>query len=438
ARAGTRARRARQPSLRPSGPARRAAVLAGLLRFAEPAHLPARRPARARVARALRPHGAGGRHLCAAARRAAGRRQRQAADASLARADRAPARAALRIARGDRPTRRLGARLQGVQLSEERETGASEPGAQDARRRAAWLRERIAQYDHEYYVLDAPSVPDAEYDRLLRELQALERADPSLIVPDSPTQRVSGAPSAAFAPVRHSVPMLSLANAFDEDEVRDFDRRVRDRMRELGLPAEALAYAMEPKYDGLAIELRYERGALVRAATRGDGTTGEDVTANVRTIRTVPLRLSGVSPAVLEVRGEVLLFRRDFERINERQRAAGEREFVNPRNAAAGSLRQLDPSISARRPLRFFAYGLGETAGVDLPATQSGLLDWFAAIGFAVSTERAIAVDVEGMLAFHSALLARRAELPYDIDGVVYKVDRLDWQEALGTVARAP
>jgi len=281
-------------------------------------------------------------------------------------------------------------------------------------------------------------VPDAEYDRLLRELQALERADPSLIVPDSPTQRVSGAPSAAFAPVRHSVPMLSLANAFDEDEVRDFDRRVRDRMRELGLPVEALAYAMEPKYDGLAIELRYERGALVRAATRGDGTTGEDVTANVRTIRTVPLRLSGVSPAVLEVRGEVLLFRRDFERINERQRAAGEREFVNPRNAAAGSLRQLDPSISARRPLRFFAYGLGETAGVDLPATQSGLLDWFAAIGFAVSTERAIAVDVEGMLAFHSALLARRAELPYDIDGVVYKVDRLDWQEALGTVARAP
>jgi DNA ligase (NAD+) len=309
---------------------------------------------------------------------------------------------------------------------------------QTPRERATRLRELIARYDHEYYVLDAPSVPDAEYDRLFRELQELERNDPTLVVADSPTQRVAGAPSAAFASVRHSVPMLSLANALDDDEVRAFDRRVRDRLRELALPVDSLAYAMEPKYDGLAIELRYERGELVRAATRGDGSTGEDVTANVRTIRAVPLRLAGVAPDVLEVRGEVLLYRRDFERINERQRTAGEREFVNPRNAAAGSLRQLDPSISARRPLRFFAYGLGEVRAAALPGTQAGLLDWFAEIGFPVSAERALARDVEGLLAFHAALLARRSQLPYDIDGVVYKVDRRDWQDAIGTVARAP
>ncbi len=310
--------------------------------------------------------------------------------------------------------------------------------AETPRERAARLREQIARYDHEYYVLDAPSVPDAEYDALFRELQAIERDDPSLVVDDSPTQRVSGAPSAAFAAVRHSVPMLSLANALSEAEVRAFDRRVRDRLRELALPVDALAYAMEPKYDGLAIALRYERGALVRAATRGDGTTGEDVTANVRTIRAVPLRLAGEAPEVLEVRGEVLLYRRDFERINERQRAAGEREFVNPRNAAAGSLRQLDPAVSAKRPLRFFAYGVGEAVGAELPATQSALLDWFAAIGFPVAAERAIAKDVDGLLAFHATLLGRRGSLPYDIDGVVYKVDRRDWQQAIGTVARAP
>ncbi|MCO5100297.1 MAG: NAD-dependent DNA ligase LigA [Burkholderiaceae bacterium] len=310
--------------------------------------------------------------------------------------------------------------------------------SQTPRERAARLRELIGRYDHEYYVRDAPSVPDAEYDRLFRELQELERADPSLVVVDSPTQRVAGAPSAAFAAVRHAVPMLSLANALEDDEVRAFDRRVRDRLRELELPVDSLAYAMEPKYDGLALELRYERGSFVQAATRGDGTTGEDVTANVRTIRAVPLRLAGAAPALLEVRGEVLLYRRDFERINERQRAAGEREFVNPRNAAAGSLRQLDPSISARRPLRFFAYGVGRAEGSRLPGTQSGLLDWLSTIGFPVSPERGLAADVAGLLAFHSSLLARRSQLPYDIDGVVYKVDRRDWQEAIGTVARAP
>lgn len=309
---------------------------------------------------------------------------------------------------------------------------------QSLRQRTQRLREQIARYDHEYYVLDAPSVPDAEYDRLFRALQALEREDPSLVVGDSPTQRVSGAPGASFETVRHSVPMLSLANALDEDDVYAFDRRVRERLRELGLPVDSLVYAIEPKYDGLAIELRYEHGVFVRAATRGDGTRGEDVTANVRTIRAVPLRLMGSSPELLEVRGEVLLYRRDFERVNEHQRAAGEREFVNPRNAAAGSLRQLDASVTARRPLRFFAYGIGKVAGTQVPATQSALLDWCSALGFPVSAERATAREVAQLLAFHSDLLARRAALPYEIDGVVYKIDRLDWQEAIGTVARAP
>ncbi len=304
--------------------------------------------------------------------------------------------------------------------------------------RARRLRELLVRYDHEYYVLDAPSVPDAEYDRLFRELQALEREDPSLVVADSPTQRVAGGVSASFAPVSHSVPMLSLANALEEGEVVAFDRRVRERVRELGLPVDELAYAVEPKYDGLAIALRYEHGFLVQAATRGDGTTGEDVTANVRTIRAIPLRLVGIAPEVLEVRGEVLLYRRDFERINERQRAAGEREFVNPRNAAAGSLRQLDASVSARRPLRFFAYGVGEVVGAEVPETQRELLAWLARIGFPVSAERASARTPAELLSLHAAMLARRVQLPYDIDGVVYKVDRRGWQEAIGYVARAP
>ncbi len=309
---------------------------------------------------------------------------------------------------------------------------------QAAAKRAADLRSLLARYDHEYYVLDAPSVPDAEYDRLFRELQALEASDPALVVADSPTQRIGAAPSAAFAGVRHAVPMRSLANALGDEEALAFDRRVRERMREAGLPENALRYCAEPKYDGLAISLRYERGAFVRAATRGDGTTGEDVTANVRTIRAVPLRLIGAAPEALEVRGEVLLYRRDFERINERQRAAGEREFVNPRNAAAGSLRQLDPSVTAARPLRFFAYGVGEVAGVELPDTHSGLLDWLAAAGLPVSAERTIAASAQELLDFHRTMLARRAQLPYDIDGVVYKVDRRDWHDAIGYVARAP
>lgn len=332
----------------------------------------------------------------------------------------------------------MGTAERGADGGRAREGSGREAPTGEASARAAWLRARIARFDHEYYALDAPSVPDAEYDRLFRELQQIERDRPDLVAADSPTQRVSGSPASSFATVRHRIPMLSLSNALNEAEVRTFDQRVRERLHVLGLPAKELVWAAEPKYDGLAITLRYEHGLLVRAATRGDGTTGEDVTANVRTVRTIPLRLPGVDAAVLEVRGEVLLFRDDFARINARQRAAGEHEFVNPRNAAAGSLRQLDSSITAQRPLRFFAYALGETEGVELPPTQSGLLHWFLELGFPVSAERTCAADVEALLAFHDDLLRRRPQLRYEIDGVVYKVDRLDWQQRLGSAARAP
>ncbi|MEB2336373.1 MAG: NAD-dependent DNA ligase LigA [Burkholderiales bacterium] len=304
--------------------------------------------------------------------------------------------------------------------------------------RAAKLRELLARYDYEYYVLDAPSVPDAEYDRLFRELQELERAHPSLVVASSPTQRVGGAVSGAFAAVRHASPMLSLNNAFADEEVLAFDHRVRERLAEEGLPVEELRYSAELKYDGVAVSLRYEHGVLVQAATRGDGATGEDVTANIRTVRAIPLRLAGIAPALLEVRGEVLMYRREFERLNERQREAGEREFVNPRNAAAGSLRQLDPAITASRPLRFFAYGLGESAGAALPATHSALLDWLARIGLPVGPERTVAEGPQELLAFHRRMQSLRPTLAYDIDGVVYKVECRDWYDAIGFVARAP
>jgi DNA ligase (NAD+) len=306
------------------------------------------------------------------------------------------------------------------------------------RERAEQLRALLARYEHEYYVLDAPSVPDAEYDRLFRELQALERDHPSLHDPDSPTQRVGGGVSGAFPAVRHAAPMLSLNNAFDEAGVLAFDRRVRERLAEERLPVAELRYSAELKYDGVAVSLRYESGRLVQGATRGDGATGEDVTANLRTVRAIPLRLRGVAPPVFEVRGEVLMFRRDFERLNARQREAGEREFVNPRNAAAGSLRQLDPAITAARPLRFFAYGIGEFAGIDPPATHSGLLDWLASAGLPVGAERALADGPPGLLEFYRGMQARRPTLAYDIDGVVYKVDRRDWHDAIGFVARAP
>ncbi len=309
----------------------------------------------------------------------------------------------------------------------------------DVQVRAASLREQLNWHGYRYYVLDDPEIPDAEYDRLFRELRELETAHPELIAADSPTQRVGGQPLDAFTPVRHRVSMLSIRTETDVGPggARAFDAQVR---RELDLSADAppVEYACELKFDGLALTLRYEQGVLVQAATRGDGETGEDVTQNVRTIKTVPLRLRGVAPEVLEVRGEAYMSRPDFERYNARQRTAGLPTLVNPRNGAAGSIRQLDPTLAAKRPLSFFAYGLGETRGWETPATHSAVLDALAALGLPVSGERAIVVGAEGLMAFHHAIAEKRAALPFDIDGVVYKVNRLDWQQQLGFRTREP
>jgi DNA ligase (NAD+) len=308
-----------------------------------------------------------------------------------------------------------------------------------AKARAQQLREAIARADFEYYVLAAPSLPDAEYDRMFRELQALEQAHPDLVTADSPTQRVGGAVRSDLPKVRHAVPMLSIRTETDAgpDGARAFDSRVR---RELGLndadpPVE---YSAELKFDGLAINLRYEHGILVRAATRGDGEEGEDVTPNARTIRAVPLRLGGSHAAVIEVRGEVFLRRKEFELINERQREAGHKVFVNPRNAAAGFLRQLDAKATASRPLSFYAYGLGEVVGWHVPPTHSGLLDALAAMGVPVAEQRRVARGAEDLVAFHAEIAAQRDRLPFDIDGVVYKVNRLELQRELGFVSREP
>ncbi|WP_373377827.1 NAD-dependent DNA ligase LigA [Cupriavidus nantongensis] len=319
--------------------------------------------------------------------------------------------------------------------------------ADAAASRVAWLREELDRHNYQYYVLDAPTVPDAEYDALFSELMALELEHPELQTPDSPTQRVGGEPLAAFDSVRHRVPMLSLNNAFADDDVLNFDRRCAQGLgrsapaageADLFSAADAVEYACELKFDGLAMSLRYEDGRLVQAATRGDGETGEDVTVNVRTIKAIPLKLRGQAPAVLEVRGEVFMFRRDFDQLNARQAEAGEKTFVNPRNAAAGSLRQLDPRITARRPLSFFAYGLGELQGVERPPTHSAMLDGFAALGLPVCKDRAVVKGAQGLLDFYRDIGKRRDALPYDIDGVVYKVNALAEQERLGFVSRAP
>src|SRR5690625_4458398 len=303
------------------------------------------------------------------------------------------------------------------------------------------LRDTISDHNHRYYVLDAPTVSDAQYDALMRELQALEQAHPDLITPDSPTQRVGARPVAAFGSVRHAVAMLSLGNAFDDDEVLAFNRRVQDTLRGAGLldADEEAEYQAEYKLDGLAISVRYEQGRLVQAATRGDGQTGEDVTSNIRTLRSLPLKLRGDYPDVLEVRGEVEMTRADFERLNEQQRERGEKVFVNPRNAAAGSLRQLDPRITASRPLRFYAYGWGEMSG-NVPAftLHSEVLDWFATLGFPVSPNREVVQGLEQLLAFYRRTGEQRDQLPFEIDGVVYKVNTLRAQDVLGFVARAP
>ena len=339
----------------------------------------------------------------------------------------------------------------------------SKAGGTPAAETAARLRAEIEQHNVRYYVYDDPSISDAEYDRMMRELQDLEAAHPELVTPESPTQRVGAAPVSAFGSVRHAVPMLSLGNAFDEEDVVAFDRRVTDTLRGAGLlgPAQQAEYFCELKLDGLAISLRYEDGRLVQAATRGDGQTGEDVTSNIRTIKAIPLQLTGPAPKVLEVRGEVLMNRADFEKLNAAQAKRDEKVFVNPRNAAAGSLRQLDPRITAKRPLRFFAYGWGEVQG--LPGAQSGLfdeapagaadaaaatlpekshgamLDWLAALGLPVNVKHNHrATGAEGLMAFYAKVGALRPELPYDIDGVVYKVASLPAQKLLGFVARAP
>jgi DNA ligase (NAD+) len=300
--------------------------------------------------------------------------------------------------------------------------------------RMAALTAELNRHIYSYHVLDAPTIPDAEYDRMFRELQALEAAHPEAVSADSPTFRVGAAPIPEFRQVTHTVPMLSLNNAFADEDIDNFDRRVRE-----GLNAPQVQYASELKFDGLAISLRYENGVFVQVATRGDGATGEDVTANIRTVRAIPLRLHGDSvPAVLEVRGEVLMYKADFEALNARQREAGQKEFANPRNAAAGGLRQLDSRITASRKLRFFAYGIGALEGVPMPAAHSALLDWFDQLGLPVSKERAVVTGAEGMLAFYRDIGKRRASLPYEIDGVVYKVDRLEDQQQLGFVSRAP
>ena len=294
------------------------------------------------------------------------------------------------------------------------------------------LRRELAEHDHRYYVLDAPSIPDAEYDRLMRELLALEAQYPALVAADSPSQRVGGAPLTAFAQVTHAVPMLSLANAFDDGEVRDFDRRVRELTGE-----PEVDYHAEPKFDGLAISLLYRGGVLVQAATRGDGSTGEDVTANIRTIAAIPLRLRGHPPGLLEARGEVFMPREGFARLNAEQAARGQKPFANPRNAAAGSLRQLDPQITARRPLRFYCYGHGRVDG-RMPERHSERLDALHGFGLPVCPQRERVSGIEACLAYYAELGRLRPDLPYDIDGVVYKVDRGDLQERLGFVSRAP
>jgi len=325
----------------------------------------------------------------------------------------------------------------------------SSPGAEAVaapQGRIEQLRREIEHHNYRYYVLDDPEISDAEFDALMRELEQLEAEHPELVTEDSPTRRVGGAPAAGFATVRHRLPMLSLSNGFEADEIRDFDRRVRERLARAGgspeRAGEAVTYMAEPKLDGLAISLIYEDGRLVQAATRGDGETGEDVTANVRTVRPIPLhlgdRLSDDAPRVLEVRGEVFMRRSEFQRLNERLEADGQRGFMNPRNAAAGSLRQLDPKVTARRPLSFFAYSVGYVKDGSLPRTQSGVLDWLRELGFPACPEREVLQGVDACLAYYERLAARRHELDYEIDGIVYKVDSLADQERLGFVSRAP
>jgi DNA ligase (NAD+) len=313
------------------------------------------------------------------------------------------------------------------------------PAVPSPAERVQQLHRLLHHHAHRYYVLDAPEIPDAEYDQLFRELQALEAAHPELLTPDSPTQRVGGKVLDGLTPVRHAVPMLSIETETDTTAAgaQSFDARVRKALglQESDPPVE---YAAELKFDGLAINLRYEGGVLVQAATRGDGETGEDVTQNVRTIGQIPLRLNGCEAPVLEVRGEVYMRRDDFEALNAKQREKGEKTFINPRNTAAGAIRQLDPALVAQRPLSFYAYGLGEVQGWSVPGTHAQMLDALQAMGLPVCEERAVAQGAAGLTAFHEAIRARRDALPFDIDGVVYKVNALALQQQLGFKTREP
>jgi DNA ligase (NAD+) len=309
----------------------------------------------------------------------------------------------------------------------------------EAAARAEVLRREIERHNHAYYVLDRPTVPDAEFDRLYRELQAIEVDHPPLLTEDSPTRRVGGKPLAGFAQVRHAVPMLSIRTETDTEAsgARAFDARIRRELA-LGEGDAAVDYAVELKFDGLAINLRYEHGVLVQAATRGDGETGEDVTQNIRTVHCIPLRLQGTVPELLEVRGEAYMSRVDFQRYNDRQRALGKATLVNPRNGAAGSIRQLDPAMAAERPLSFYAYGLGDTRGWAIPLSHSGVLDALAAFGLPVCEHRATVQGADGLIGFHARMREGRDSLPFDIDGVVYKVNSLALQQRLGFVTREP
>ena len=301
--------------------------------------------------------------------------------------------------------------------------------------RYAWLKDELASLDHAYYVLDDPKLPDVEYDKLYRELLVIENEHPDWITSDSPSQRVSGQASDLFSEVKHVVPMLSLNNALEDKEAEAFDKRCRE-----GLNLSAVEYAAELKFDGLALSLRYENGLLTQAATRGDGYSGEDVTANIRTIKAIPLKLKGTShPQLLDVRGEVFMSHKDFESLNQAAINKSEKTFANPRNAAAGSLRQLDPRITAQRTLSFYAYGIGQCEPSSfIPKTHAQLLDLYASWGLPVCEHRAVVQSIDGLMGFYQSIGALRDQLPYDIDGVVYKVNSRELQEDLGFVSRAP
>jgi len=314
--------------------------------------------------------------------------------------------------------------------------GQSTPEPESLPELAQRLRRELTQHGYRYYTLDAPTIPDAEYDKLFQQLQTLEQQHPELKTPDSPTLRVGSTILPEFSQVQHAVAMLSLNNGFEDEDVFAFDRRVREG---LAISDQDIEYAIDLKFDGLAINLRYVDGVFTQAATRGDGYTGEDVTENIRTIRSVPLRLQCENPpAILDVRGEVLMFKADFDKLNQRQRDLGAKEFANPRNAAAGSLRQLDSKITAQRSLRFFAHGIGLLDGAELPSSHRALLDWYQSMGIPTCEEKAVVKGASSLLDFYRGIQEKRAQLPYEIDGVVYKVNRFDQQEILGFVSRAP